>query len=89
MNETRFSRQLAHAMLMFTIDQGRANRAGQAGRVTNPGWNGPVFKCVGSSKLPVEKQKSGVIIAAEMVKGATEVAFNVTVAHVLPQRIKT
>lgn len=57
-------------------------------RVDKPGWNGQVFKRVSSDKLPIEKQKSGVIIPAEMVKGATEVAFNTTVARVLPQRIK-
>ena len=57
-------------------------------RVTKPGWNGQVFKRVSDAKLPLERQKSGVIIPAEMVKGATATAFNTTVARVLPQRIE-
>lgn len=57
-------------------------------RVTKPGWNGQVFMRVSDAKLPIEKQKSGVIIPAEMVKGATATAFNTTVARVLPQRIE-
>lgn len=56
-------------------------------RVAKPGWNGQVFKRAGLGKFPIEKQKSGVIIPAEMVKGATAKAFSVTVARVLPKRV--
>lgn len=56
-------------------------------RVAKPNWNGQVFKRAGASKLPIEKQKSGVIIPNEMVQGETRDAFRSTVARVLPQRI--
>lgn len=56
-------------------------------RVAKPNWNGQVFKRVGAAKLPIEKQKSGVIIPNEMVQGATRDAFRSTVARVLPQRL--
>lgn len=56
-------------------------------RVAKPSWNGHVFMRAGASKFPIEKQKSGVVIPNEMVKGATADAFNSTVARVLPQRI--
>ena len=51
------------------------------------GMGGHVFARTGGSKFPIEKQKSGVIIPAEMVKGATAEAFTSTVARVLPQRV--
>lgn len=56
-------------------------------RVAKPNWNGQVFKRVGAAKLPIEKQKSGVIIPNEMVQGETRDAFRSTVARVLPQRL--
>lgn len=56
-------------------------------RVAKPSWNGQVFKRAGAAKLPIEKQKSGVIIPNEMVQGATRDAFRSTVARVLPQRL--
>lgn len=37
---------------------------------------------------PFTRQKSGVVIPAEMVKGATKEAFETTVERVLPQRIE-
>lgn len=57
-------------------------------RVVKPGWNGHVFKRVGSSKLPIEKQESGVVIPTEMVNGASRDVFRSTVERVLPQRIE-
>lgn len=56
-------------------------------RVAKPNWNGQVFKRTGTAKLPIERQKSGVIIPNEMVQGATRDAFRSTVARVLPQRL--
>lgn len=48
---------------------------------------GQVFARSGSSRLPIEKQKSGVIIPNEMIKGASADAWQSTVATVLPRRI--
>jgi hypothetical protein len=52
------------------------------------GMGGHVFKREGASRFPIEKQKSGVIIPAEMVKGATAQAFERTVTTVMPRRIQ-
>ena len=52
------------------------------------GMGGHVFERTGTGRFPIEKQKSGVIIPAEMVKGATKDAFERTVSTVLPQRIE-
>ncbi|MGE3877176.1 MAG: hypothetical protein AB7F74_29810 [Parvibaculaceae bacterium] len=49
---------------------------------------GHVFKRVGSKRTPIALQDSGVIIPAEMVKGATARAFETTVGRVLPQRME-
>lgn len=58
------------------------------GRVVVPTFNGHVFARVGSSRSPIEKQKSGVIIPVEMVKGETAAAFERSVARNLPRRIE-
>jgi len=52
------------------------------------GMGGHVFQRVGAGRVPIELKNSGVIIPAEMVKGATAAAFTSTVARVLPQRIE-
>ena len=52
------------------------------------GMGGHVFERIGTGRFPIEKQKSGVIIPAEMVKGETRDAFERTVSTVLPQRIE-
>lgn len=48
---------------------------------------GQVFARSGSSRLPIAKQKSGVIIPNEMIKGASAAAWQSTVATVLPRRV--
>ena len=45
------------------------------------------MKRTGSSKLPIEKQKSGLYIPAEMVKGATAAAFRTVAERDLPDRL--
>lgn len=71
-----------------TVFEGTFMRAGfWPNRVVKPSWNGHVFKRVGAAKLPIERQKSGVIIPNEMVQGETRDAFRSTVARVLPQRV--
>ncbi|WP_099864715.1 hypothetical protein [Pararhizobium haloflavum] len=52
------------------------------------GMGGQVFKRVGDGRFPIEKQTSGVIIPAEMVKGATVDAFRSTASRVLVERIE-
>ena len=47
---------------------------------------GHVFLRVGN-RTDLEKQKSGVVIPAEMVEGASAKAFEETVANVLPRRL--
>lgn len=56
------------------------NRAGLVG-------GGHVFERKGGRGLPLYKIRSGVIIPNEMVKGASQDAFNKTVKEVLPKRI--
>jgi hypothetical protein len=51
-------------------------------------FGGHVMKRTGSGKLPIELQKSGVIIPNEMVSGATADAFQTVVRQSLPRRIK-
>ncbi|MBB3996892.1 hypothetical protein [Aureimonas pseudogalii] len=48
---------------------------------------GHAFYRSSGSRLPIERSKSGVVIPAEMVKGATADAFTGAVANVLPRRI--
>ena len=48
---------------------------------------GHVFKRSGGSRFPVAKQRSGVVIPAQMVLGATKAAFEKTVATEFPKRI--
>ena len=52
------------------------------------GMGGQVFKRTEAGRFPIEKQRSGVIIPQEMVKGATRDAFERTVSTVLPKRIE-
>ncbi|MDV2967812.1 hypothetical protein RZ532_17605 [Nitratireductor aquimarinus] len=49
---------------------------------------GHVFLRSGKSRFPVEKQKSGVVIPAEMVKGQTAEAFQASVRANLPRRVE-
>lgn len=51
------------------------------------GRGGHVFERAGAARLPIERQKSGVSIPAEMVRGATADVFTSTVERVLPQRL--
>ncbi|MGY6709721.1 MAG: hypothetical protein ACXIVF_15485 [Rhizobiaceae bacterium] len=51
------------------------------------GMGGHVFARAGIGRTPIEKQKSGVIIPAEMVKGQTRAAFEATARTILPQRM--
>ncbi|WP_286182992.1 phage tail protein [Labrenzia sp. R4_1] len=51
------------------------------------GLGGQVFTRVGSSKFPIEKQRSGVVIPAEMIKGESAKAWQSTVGKVLPRRV--
>ncbi|MEO0980736.1 MAG: hypothetical protein AAFY24_25985, partial [Pseudomonadota bacterium] len=51
------------------------------------GLGGHVFARTGSGRLPIEKQKSGVIIPREMIKGESAKAWQSTVAVVLPRRV--
>ncbi len=50
--------------------------------------NGHVFIRSGKSRFPIEKQKSGVVIPAEMVKGQTAEAFQASVRANLPRRVE-
>ena len=56
-------------------------------RVPLPALNGHVFKRAGAGRLPIVKQKSGVIIPAEMVRDASRAAFFSTVQSRLPDRL--
>ncbi len=49
---------------------------------------GHVFNRVGKNRVPIELQKSGVVIPAEMISGATEAAFNATTERDLPKRFE-
>lgn len=51
------------------------------------GMGGHAFERTGSSRFPISKVKSGVIIPAEMVKGETATAFNTTASRVLMTRM--
>jgi hypothetical protein len=67
---------------------GKFMRAGRfPARVSVPKFNGHVFEREGSGRFPIVKVKSGVIIPAEMVKGATADAFRRVVAERLPARV--
>ncbi|MDQ0314838.1 phage tail protein [Amorphus orientalis] len=61
-------------------------------RVIKPNWNGQVFKRTGGTTRTgmdeFEKQKSGVFIPKEMVRGATKSAFERTVSSVMPRRFE-
>lgn len=50
--------------------------------------NGHGFKRVGSSRKPIQKQKSGLFIPTEMITGATAAGFNQIVQSVLPARVR-
>ncbi|HEV7293085.1 MAG TPA: hypothetical protein VGN79_12270 [Devosia sp.] len=49
---------------------------------------GHAFFRAGGSRLPIERARSGVIIPAEMVKGATALAFERSVQQNLPRRLE-
>lgn len=57
-------------------------------RVAVAAFHGQVFERAGAERFPIEKQKSGVIIPVEMVKGATADAFTRSVRTNLPRRIE-
>ncbi|MBB3937921.1 hypothetical protein [Aureimonas phyllosphaerae] len=62
----------------------------QGGRFPNRkalGLGGKVFARVGKARTPFREEDSGVVIPAEMVKGATADAFTSTVSDVLPRRL--
>lgn len=48
---------------------------------------GYVFKRLGGTRTPIAKQKSGVYIPEEMVRGETASAFESTIARDLPARV--
>jgi hypothetical protein len=48
---------------------------------------GHAFVRSGSSRLPIEKQKSGLFIPTEMVTGQSAAAFNAVAASELPKRL--
>ncbi|MBG6148649.1 hypothetical protein IWQ51_006816 [Labrenzia sp. EL_142] len=50
------------------------------------GLGGHVYARTGSNRLPIKKQKSGVIIPSEMIRGESAKAWQSTVAVVLPSR---
>lgn len=50
--------------------------------------HGHVFARTGEGRLPIAKQKSGLFIPEEMVKGASAEAFEVAVATLLPARVE-
>lgn len=56
-------------------------------RVTARGLNGHVYRREGAGRGPLEFMDSGVIIPAEMVKGATADAFRTVVERDLPPRV--
>lgn len=49
--------------------------------------NGQVFARAGGGRFPIVKQRSGLFIPEEMVKGATAEAFRSTAERVLPDRL--
>lgn len=51
------------------------------------GRGGHVFRRTGAARFPIEKQKSGVIIPEEMLKGETRDAFYSIVEAELPDRL--
>ncbi|WP_439604512.1 hypothetical protein [Shinella sp.] len=55
-------------------------------RVTAKGLHGHVYERLGSGRGPLQLEDSGVIIPAEMIKGATAAAFFKTVEADLPRR---
>ncbi|MFN3250075.1 phage tail protein [Roseibium album] len=55
---------------------------------TDLGMGRQVFMRSGSGRLPISKQKSGVVIPSEMVKDESADAWNSTVGTVLPARIE-
>lgn len=57
-------------------------------RVVVPRFAGHVFQRDGAGRLPIGKVKSGVVIPAEMVQGATLEAFQKSVAANLPRRVE-
>ena len=64
-------------------------RGGQfPNRVDVPSRHGQVFKRTGAGRLPIERQKSGLFIPEEMVKGETARVFETTVAALLPGRVE-
>ncbi|WP_281978819.1 phage tail protein [Pseudorhizobium flavum] len=56
-------------------------------RVTAKRLNGHVYKRTGQGRGPLELQNSGVVIPAEMLKGASREAFMKTVEAELPKRV--
>ncbi len=56
-------------------------------RVATAKFGGHAMKRAGSGKWPVERQKSGVVIPAEMVKGATAASWRTVVDTDLPARL--
>lgn len=56
-------------------------------RVAANGLNGHVYKRTGQGRGPLELQNSGVVIPAEMLKGAPREAFLKTVNEELPNRV--
>lgn len=55
-------------------------------RVTAKGLHGHVYLRTGKGRGPLELQDSGVVIPAEMIKGASAEAFTKTVEAELPKR---
>lgn len=66
----------------------RAGRFPNRKTITNRLTGGQVYERQGGGKWPVKTVRSGVIIPAEMVQGATEAAFYEVTRRVLPARLE-
>jgi hypothetical protein len=63
-------------------------RGGQFPRRVPLNLGGQVFARAGAGRLPIVKQKSGLFIPRELVRGATAAAFESTVVKLLPGRVE-
>jgi len=57
-------------------------------RVNIPSFHGQVFARTAGARLPIAKQKSGLFIPEEMVKGDTARTFEMAVSALLPGRVE-
>jgi len=69
------------------VFEGTFIRGGKFPSRVDIGRGGHVFARVSDSRLPIEKQKSGVIIPQEMVKDESGKAWSLVTHRVLPDRL--